>query len=316
MSLTSVLDDRKSKVRALFEERFPNTREIVRETNALLRRAETIRPNGTVPFATLGTAFDYRMRYHFAVTPSEELAAWKGARRVSEGDDWIPVGENAWYRAESPLGTPSLSEETVENFFRDLDKTLANIQPPGQLLPPNQEESLLRYCVVLALFEETYRARVRRDSLLFSIGKNPTTEELLSLVKTDWIDDLRILTQGMAKNFAAGKYSKVVLNPTFSGSLDVGGADADMILDGCLLEIKSTVKASIEKLHVYQLLGYILLDYDNEHELEKAGFYMARQCQLVTWPINDLIGRLMVKTPPPLEELRLELREAAISSKS
>ena len=41
--------------------------------------ARTIRPGTGVPPGTLGTAIDYRIRYHLAVTPSEDFVAAHGA---------------------------------------------------------------------------------------------------------------------------------------------------------------------------------------------------------------------------------------------
>ena len=315
MSLTSVHDDRNSRARAFLENHFPNTRKVTGETNSLLRKLETIRPNENVPWTTSGTAFDYRMRYFFAVTPSEELVAWKGARQLSDEDIRVPAGEDVWYAAKASEGSPYLSKGTIESFFRDLDETVSRIQPVGRELNQEEEELLLRYCVVLALFEDCARAVPPQGSPLFSVGANPTTAELLKLAQRHWIDDLGALTREMVKEFGSVAYSRIVLNPTFSGTPDVGGADADLILDDCLLEIKSTVKASIAKLHLYQLLGYMLVDYDNWYELERAGFYMARQRQLFIWPISDLIARLMTKAPPKLMDLRQEFRETLASER-
>ena len=316
MSLTSQLEDRNGKVRAFFEGRFPNTRKVTGEANTLLRQAETIRPASPVPYTVSGAAFDYRMRYYFAVTPSENLAAWRGALRVSDAEIWVSAGDNAWAGLSAPPGGPSLPKETIEAFFRGLDETLSRIQPVGRKLNPDEEELLLRYCVVLAYFEECSRARPNPDSPIFSLGGQPTAEDLLNLPKPHWLDDLGALTEGMVNQFGCGAYGRIALNPTFSGSADVGGADADLILDDCLVEIKTTVKATIQKLHLYQLLGYVLLDYADEYTLEKFGFYMARQGRLFNWPINELLERLTPDEAPTLQELRLEFKELLASSKS
>ena len=309
MSMTSVLKDRNSKTRAFFEERFPVTKGIIREINASLRDAKTIRPTEKVPYRTLGTAFDYRMRYHLSVTPSRKLVAYKGAiflpflRLYPDEHDEILYKLSDW-----------LSNDTIVNFFQNLDVTLTRIRPVGRRLDAGEEELLLRYCVVLALFEECARTLASPNSPLFS-QENPTAEDLLQLAQPHWIDDLNVLTQRMANRFDPEKYGKISLNLTFSGSRDVGGADADLILDGCLLEIKCTIKDKIEKVQVYQLLGYALLDYDNQYELEKAGFYMARQDWLFVWPIAELLERLRMKPLPALPELRQEFRETLASSK-
>ena len=315
MSLTSVLEDRNSKVRGFFEERFPNTNKVIRKANAQLRRVETIRPDEKVPWGrdtwgTIGTAFDYRMRYHFAVTPSEELVAWKGASIAAGNIAEVMPALTEEIVAEIISGRPTLTEESVENFFSDLDGLLADVQPSKIHPSLQQERLLLRYCVALALFEQIRRAgpKVFSTSPLFSIGENPSTEELLSLAEECWIDDLYALTQGMARICDVTTFRNVVLNPTLSGSSYVGGADADLILDNCLLDIKCSI--NIKKLQLYQVLGYVLLDLHDEYAIERVGFYMARQCQPVIWDLDDLIERLMV-TPQPLELLREEISEGA-----
>ena len=305
MSLTSALEDRNSTVREFFEERFPNTKKVIGEKNSQLRRVETIRPPEEVSrdaLGTIGTAFDYRMRYHLVVTPSEKLVAWKGAS--------IAAGNIAEVRETTILGRSTLTEESVENFFSDLDGLLANVKPSKIHPSLQQERLLLRYCVALALFEQIRRAgpKVIPTSPLFSIRENPSTEELLSLAEECWIDDLYALTQGMARICDATTFRNVIPNPTLSGSSYVGGADADLILDNCLLDIKCSI--NIKKLQLYQVLGYVLSDLHDEYAIERAGFYMARQCQPVIWDLDDLIGRLMV-TPQPLELLREEISEGA-----
>lgn len=311
MSLTSQLGDRNSKVRAFFEERFPGTRKVTGEANALLRGLETIRPVENVPWNIIGIAFDYRMRYHFAVTRYEKLVAWHGALKVSDSEIMVSIDEDVWVGIKPLPGGPSLAKETIESFFSSLDETLSEIQPAGRKLNQKEEDILLRYCVVLAHFDACFRAKPSFTSPLFLIGEKPTVNDLLNLAEPHWIDDLRVLTQGMVNKFDLEAYSNVVLNPTFSGSLDVGGADADLILDGCLLDIKTTINANIAKAHVYQLLGYVLLDYYDDYKLENAGFYMARQCQLVTWPIQEILERLMPDNPLALTELRREFKEVA-----
>ena len=68
MSLTSHLDNSSSPIRKFLEERFPITRAVMREANAQLRKAETIRPSEPVPWGTMGMAFDYRARRY--MTPA------------------------------------------------------------------------------------------------------------------------------------------------------------------------------------------------------------------------------------------------------
>ena len=84
----------------------------------------------------------------------------------------------------------------------------------------------------------------------------------------------------------------------FRGGRDVGGADGDLILDGCLIDIKTTIKPIITKLYLYQIIGYALLDYDDTHKIHKLGLYMTRQNELLEWTVSELLGQVMEERLP------------------
>jgi hypothetical protein len=48
--------------------------------------------------------------------------------------------------------------------------------------------------------------------------------------------------------------------PVFAGSGDVGGADADLLIDGLLIDVKTTVDANKvpTQANIWQLAGYVL----------------------------------------------------------
>jgi hypothetical protein len=85
------------------------------------------------------------------------------------------------------------------------------------------------------------------------------------------------------------------LNPTFGkGSLMVGGADADIILDDTLIDIKVTKHLKLEREYLNQLIGYYILSLigaiNNEYDgtlIKKIGVYFARHGILWTVPLSD-----------------------------
>jgi hypothetical protein len=106
-----------------------------------------------------------------------------------------------------------------------------------------------------------------------------------------------------------------ILNPTFDGGVDLDGADADLIVDGCLLELKATIQPNIVRPEwLYQLLGYALLDYSNEYRIDAVGFYFARQSRLISWPLDKFIDAMTDGVSPSLSQLRAEF--AAIAGAS
>ncbi len=301
---------------------------------------------------SLGTAIDYRLRYYLAVTPFEDLIAWRGALRlVDKIDDnlvWIDApqydalawgiqderpsivglesGETVqlryWHgRTQKYIGiglsgidptliygthpaSQRLSSELVKEFFLSLDETITRITPVARRLEGLEEEQIARYCFVLALLEQGFRAPVDDKSYLFINGPKHTVPELLSIAESDWVDDLRSMSWLFYDRYQHRLSGQAILNPNFDGSVDVGGADADLILDNCLIDLKTTINPKISKLFLYQILGYVMLDYSDEYRIDKVGFYFSRQGQTIQWPVSDLLEELSGSKTPTLSELR------------
>jgi len=272
-------------------------------------------------------AIDYRIRYYFTVTPKEHLAAWYGAPKLvvkpweNENDssfNWrvMPKGMNiplpgrgsASTRTSFEVAQGPYSLELLIAFFDSLDATLHTIQPIGRRLEPDEERLLARYCFILGLFEEPYRTGHYAEELLLLPAPRKSIDELLAIPENAWVDDLCTLSTLFYDNYHPLLSRPFTLNPTFAGSSDVGGADADLIVDDCLIEIKSSIRAGIDSSWLHQLVGYILLDYDDQHHLHSVGIYMARQGLLLTWSLMDFLCLLTGNDQISLSQLRQEFR--------
>ncbi len=304
MSLTSHLKDAQSPIRQFLYEHFPSTRPIVIEARTKLSDVSTIRPESRLPYGTIGTAIDYRLRYYFDVTKPTELVAWQGAQLLMGKMFLVADGKVKGY------GTPLLPKELIDNFFDDLSSMLDKIRPVGVRLDRSGEELLARYCVVLALLEEVFRAGANPRSPLLT-SKHNDVQSLLEIVQPHWIDDLCNLSWLFHDKLEDRLTQSAILNPTFDGSVHVGGADADLILNGYLLDIKATINPRLESSWLYQLLGYVLLDYTDEYKMDGVGLYLARQGVLFEWDITDLLDAVTDGGAPPLRELRKEFQQIA-----
>ena len=337
MSLTSLIDDTKSPVGKFFRERMPQTKQVVSKVNRSLKSISTIRPSSLFPtdvegqyifeqppYSTLGTAIDYRIRYYFPATNYRELVAWQGAIKLSDQpiranreppfDYFLPADGPAavevvgWvYVRQAAAGGLSLPKEVIEGFFNDLETLIVQIGPAGRLLKQEEETLLNRYCVVLALFEQVFRAGPSLGSPLFQ-NTITTSEDLLAIAQSQWIEDLSAQSKAFYDCFSDKIRLEHVLNPTFAGSVNVGGADGDLIIGSSLLDVKSTINSRVEGKWLYQLIGYALLDYDNQYKLTNAGIYLTRQGRLIDWDIQSLIYSL-TPNPQTLDELRRDFRE-------
>jgi hypothetical protein len=191
---------------------------------------------------------------------------------------------------------------------------LADNPPTGQSLAPAIEGQLARYCYLLAMYEVIFRGGLTESPLLDLPRAAPLADQLALAPEAD-VADLVALTGAAALTFADLDQRPIVPNPTFAGSPDIGGADADFIVGDCLIDLKTTTKTSLDRKHVYQLVAYALLDYEDAFAIRNVGLYGSRIPTLLTWPletvIDDMSGgratvsllrdrlRSLLRQPPP-----------------
>lgn len=113
------------------------------------------------------------------------------------------------------------------------------------------------------------------------------------------------LHEGRSALAALGR--PVVVAPEFAGGFGRG----DLVLGHTLVDIK-TGTASQEKLEEWlaQLLGYVLLDYENTLKLETIAAYCGWQPTLLTYPIAELLDHASAGPTPTLAALRDDFHAA------
>jgi hypothetical protein len=47
---------------------------------------------------------------------------------------------------------------------------------------------------------------------------------------------------------------------------------------------------------LYQLLGYVLLDYEDAHAIDSVAVYLSRQALVIRWPLDELLKTLLEGT--------------------
>jgi hypothetical protein len=87
-------------------------------------------------------------------------------------------------------------------------------------------------------------------------------------------------------------HQHVVSDPIFDRSNDLGGADADVIIDGTLLELKTVRTPVLNKITVWQILGYLLADTTDRAQIREVGWYFSRHGYLWRLPVEELLARL------------------------
>jgi hypothetical protein len=132
-------------------------------------------------------------------------------------------------------------------------------------------------------------------------------EKMLARVDSVIVADVMALSRLFYDNHAAmvAKAEEVTVGGTLSGSEDIGGADFDLLVDGCLVEFKATRNAKVTTQILRQLVGYWLLDYDNALEISSFAVCLLRHGHTEHF---DIERDLLPSAPFPV--LRSNFRKA------
>jgi hypothetical protein len=286
-----------SPVGEFLQRRLRHTKRLTIRANGQLQRKRTLLPSSSYcPWRTLERAIRYRIAYSFALTPSQKTRAWDGAfERLVYFDDEVYV--RGLY-----------TSNVLKLYFEQLDVTLNTLQPVGRVLDAKSEHLLARYCFVLALLEEVSSRNSYRYSPLVMPCPKKSVDELLAIPQEEWIDDLYNLFRLFCKHNASLLSCPSILNPSFSGETGLVWARADLLADGCLIEIKASVEPNIQSMWLRNHAGCVLLDYGDQHQIHSVGIYMARQRLLISWPLDEFFRCPTGEPHTDLASLRQEFR--------
>jgi hypothetical protein len=166
-----------------------------------------------------------------------------------------------------------------------------------------EPELLVRGCWALALLTEFYRAdpAAAANSPLSRLdGDTPDLRALASPAALDQLAQFRTACEQVLLPALARRAGSWALGPAFTGSALLH-ANADLIAAGLLVEVKTsqgrkgpdgTRRAGLDKVDLLQLIGYALLDFDDEYHLTELALFAARYAYLVAWPLGDLLREM------------------------
>ena len=244
----------------------------------------------------MGTAFELRARLFFAGDVLE-LAVPPHLEKFLELE---PLDWNL---------NQLFQNQVIRRYRSELPKLLSNQNEP------QKEERIVRYCFAFAWLEEIYRAGQRVTAYSPLIKQRPRSlKALLEMPKSEWVEDVGQLVDLFQKRCENLMRGSVILDPELEGSRDIGGADPDFIAANELVDIKTvkTLKADRFRRWVYQLIGYVLLDYGNKYEISGLSIYFARHGVRMTWPFPEVLDLLSERSLPSLEVLRQNFREVVV----
>ncbi|MFV0256971.1 MAG: hypothetical protein ACK5PP_00790 [Acidimicrobiales bacterium] len=268
-NLTSAIRDKESPLRRHLDSRFPNRRGVQDEYRN--QCGSIVIDGGNASPGTVGTAFDLQTRLEIdpSHTPIIAYAAFCDRRPLVEVID------------------------TVADVAR------------GAAESGKDPSALARASWALAITTEAYRAGIAPGTPLYELldagAAGFTSEALLALAPDNAIRQLSELSRLAATNLRPHLDGPYQLGPTFKGSTRCP-ADADLIADGLLLEIKTRLgtrhpstrvrRDALTLQDLYQLTAYALFDTDNQYGIDRVAVYSARYGFLISWPLNDLLNDL------------------------
>lgn len=265
MSLSSLLA--RPDVREKFRLEFPKPR--MQANKALLAPPRSNR------YSLVGTAFDYLLRFYLQrLNPKAIHRSWVAEAGLKSLADRIP----AVYDIDAGRLSVDRSTEAGRKAFDNARTAYAEYIATGRVT-----DRLLRGVIHLAQLDVVYRSG--------------WVDENLGVAHREDVQDLRALLSCVnPDNFRAKR--SCLLNPTFGdASRLVGGADADLVIDTMLVDVKTTKRLELDRDHFNQLVGYLILSdlagfgsVRRKRQFAKLAIYYARHAHLEVFNVNDIVN--------------------------
>jgi hypothetical protein len=215
----------------------------------------------TKNYTVIGIAFDYLLRFYIS----------RLNRTIT--NDNVFIAEKVVHQLKGNQKADCMV--TIKMTKKEVDKYFSS---------KGLNEELLILLLQISHYDVVYRTG-RIDYLPDDIGKVDPYD----------IIDLKRLYNLLQDDMWKCKET-CLLNPVFgNASLLVSGADADLILDDMLIDIKVTTKVGMNREFFNQLMGYYTLhkiagigsNYGNT--INKLGIYSARYGELISFDVNEVI---------------------------
>ena len=218
----------------------------------------------TANYGTVGTAFNYALTF--------EVARYN-IDKIGEQRNNFPI--------TARLGIKLNKRRT--DFFCTFDKKLTKFFNGSIHIT-----DLLPNCVTLAKMETVYRC-----------GRDFPDSDIFYTSDLDLQDLRQLMSIVNIEQWRAKK--SCIINPIFrKSSLDIGGADADVIIDDRIIDIKTTKHLKFEKEYFRQLAGYYILNKRENNlygDIKSLGIYFSRFGMLYEFPVPTMHNLTMGGKP-------------------
>lgn len=201
----------------------------------------------------VGTAFDY---------------AFRALLRAITPEEQLTASMNA-----ARYAVLSINREQV---LEAVDEAEAQLQTFDSQVTFSLEHA--QAAVILASYEVV--GRTGRFTDLAGVVPPGAAQDVLNLIQVVPTEAFRCQQQ-------------VMLNPSFHAAGRVGGADADVLIDQRLIDLKATKNLTLKAAYLQQLTGYLVLERlkgipGTKQKIQSFGLYYARHGVLQEFQVADL----------------------------
>ena len=253
-------------------------------------QGQLVAPPITNHYSLIGTAFDYLLRFYLKRLNSQAVERKWVAEEAVKILETFSIIKDVRKDILALLGGDL---EKVERFISDLKKHPKMLEHADNILMEAKanysayiksgklNDELIKSAIFIAQLDSIYRVLILNPDL-------GTADE-------GDIEDLRNLIANVNdEHFRAEK--TCILNPIFGQASNlVGGADADLIIDHTLIDIKTTKNLEFKSEAYHQLIGYYILvkiggiDHISEKlAIDQLGVYYSRYGLLYTFPVSSI----------------------------
>lgn len=284
MTLKSALGTAGTPLRRLLQDHLPRLADTLRgDLNAQMfgDTSPVIPGPGGATQSLLGHAIEQRIvyargnRFDFAFTGPGDGVVRRFTYLYGQAD---PVMRNLDLFRELAL---RLNEADVGGF------------PTSEPILGAEPDRATRLAITLGLLDQAYRAYpVPPPELLMQMATTcDTLDEAIALIDEAWVADVRAVTDLALPLLPGSEESEVTMGPRMSGWALVGGADADLLIDGTAIDVKAVANWRLPLPVLLRTFCYALLDVDDEHHITQIAALLARHGRLVTWDVADVLER-------------------------
>lgn len=269
MSLTSFVE--RPDVKKELSRRFPKPRYSM--------GAPILAPPQTTNYSQVGTAFDYLLRWYVhRLNPEAVTSGWVAQAAVD--GPLSPLVDEVTIYADGGLEVKSQNplHKKAKQILKSAKASCAQYLRSGKIT-----DGLLGNVLLLAQMD----AMVRPGYIV---------DEHFGKVDARDVADLKKLISVVdPQHFKAKRLC--ILNPTFGeGSRLVGGADADILIDGTLIDIKTTKSPYFNQRYYHQLIGYLVVSRiggvdgaPSKAKIHNVAVYFSRHAQLASYRVKDML---------------------------